>query len=119
CDGRSGSWARGAPTGCARRARPCCRESPDPGRPWSGRVCVSSCAHVTRPWGNLGTQDREHSHLIGREVAVLRRRFSFFALLLVSLCALAQAPYYPDAVWQRKTPAEAGVNAQRLKDAID
>src|SRR6266496_738219 len=52
---------------------------------------------------------------------MLRHRLSLFGLLLVSLCALAQpkAPYYPDAVWQRKTPAEAGVNAQRLKDAID
>jgi len=48
-----------------------------------------------------------------------RRCFSLFGLLLVSFCALAQAPYYPDAVWQRKTPAEAGINAQRLKDAID
>ena len=50
---------------------------------------------------------------------MLRRSFSFLALLLASLCALAQAPYYPDAAWQRKTPAEAGINAQRLKDAID
>ncbi len=52
---------------------------------------------------------------------MLRCRFSFFALLLVPLCALAQpkSPYYPDAVWQRKTPAEAGFNAQRLKDAVD
>ncbi len=49
-----------------------------------------------------------------------RCRSSFLGLLLVPLCALAQpkAPYYPDAVWQRKTPAEAGVNAQRLKDAV-
>src|SRR6202795_4417177 len=52
---------------------------------------------------------------------MLRYRFSLFGLLLVSLCALAQpkAPYYPDAVWQRKAPAEAGVSAQLLKDAID
>jgi hypothetical protein len=50
---------------------------------------------------------------------MLRRTFSFPALLLVSFCAVAQAPYYPDAVWQRKTPAEAGINAQQLKDAID
>ena len=50
---------------------------------------------------------------------MLRYCFSLFGLLLVSFCALAQAPYYPDAVWQRKTPAEAGVNAQRLKDAVD
>ena len=50
---------------------------------------------------------------------MLRYCFSLFGLLLVSFCALAQAPYYPEAVWQRKTPAEAGVNAQRLKDAVD
>src|SRR5438309_3596209 len=52
---------------------------------------------------------------------MLRCRSSFFALLLVPLCALAQpkAPYYPDAVWQRKPPGEAGVNAQGLKDAVD
>src|SRR5258708_10089166 len=56
---------------------------------------------------------------MGNEVAMLRHCFSLFGLLLVSLCALAQAPYYPDAAWQRKTPAEAGINAQRLKDAID
>jgi len=47
-----------------------------------------------------------------------RCRSSFLALLLVPLCALAQAPYYPDAVWQRRTPLEAGIDAQRLKDAI-
>src|SRR5881396_1712328 len=51
---------------------------------------------------------------------MLRCCSSLFALLLVSFCApaLAQAPYYPDAVWQRKTPAEAGIDAQRLKDAV-
>ena len=50
-----------------------------------------------------------------------RCRSSLLALLLVPLCALAQpkTPYYPDAVWQRKTPAEAGVDAQRLKNAVD
>jgi CubicO group peptidase (beta-lactamase class C family) len=29
------------------------------------------------------------------------------------------AVYFPDATWQRKTPAEAGINPQRLKEAID
>ena len=29
------------------------------------------------------------------------------------------AVYYPDAEWQRKTPAEAGINPQLLKAAID
>src|SRR5438552_15807846 len=52
---------------------------------------------------------------------MLRCRSSFFALLLVPLCALAQpnTPYYPGAAWLRKTPGEAGVNAQGLKDAVD
>jgi CubicO group peptidase (beta-lactamase class C family) len=52
---------------------------------------------------------------------MLRRRVNFLALLLVWFCAgaQAQAPYYPDAAWQRKTPGEAGVSAQRLKDAVD
>ena len=27
--------------------------------------------------------------------------------------------YYPDAVWQHKTPAEAGISPSLLKDAID
>src|SRR5437879_12574499 len=51
---------------------------------------------------------------------MLRCRSSFLALLLVPLCALAQpkAPYYPAAAWQRRTPAEAGIDAQRLKDAV-
>ena len=46
---------------------------------------------------------------------MLRYCVSLFGLLLVSFCALAQAPYYPEAVWQRKTPAEAGVNAPRCE----
>jgi CubicO group peptidase (beta-lactamase class C family) len=29
------------------------------------------------------------------------------------------AAYFPDAAWQRKTPAEAGINPQLLKEAID
>ena len=49
---------------------------------------------------------------------MLRCRFSFLALLLVPLCAPAQpkAPYYPDAAWQRRTPAEAFV--KRLLAAL-
>jgi CubicO group peptidase (beta-lactamase class C family) len=46
------------------------------------------------------------------------------SLLLVVACPLAaaaegDAPYYPDGTWQRKTPAESGFNAERLKAAID
>ena len=28
-------------------------------------------------------------------------------------------PYFPDTAWQRRTPAEAGVDPQRLSEAID
>jgi CubicO group peptidase (beta-lactamase class C family) len=42
----------------------------------------------------------------------------FLTGLLFALCASAQT-YYPDAGWQRKAPAEVGIDAQRLKDAID
>jgi CubicO group peptidase (beta-lactamase class C family) len=45
------------------------------------------------------------------------RRFAVLGLL-VSVCASAQT-YYPDATWQRKAPAEVGIDAQRLKEAID
>src|SRR3989442_15059301 len=38
--------------------------------------------------------------------------------LVIALCASAQT-YYPDAAWQRKAPAEVGIDAQRLKEAID
>jgi CubicO group peptidase (beta-lactamase class C family) len=53
-----------------------------------------------------------------------RRGALFALLLLLSVCASSQssnnaAPYYPDAVWQHKSPAEAGINPVRLKDAID
>ena len=44
-------------------------------------------------------------------------------LALLPAFAFAQsraAPvYYPDAAWQHKTPAEAGIDAARLKEAID
>src|SRR6516225_11527710 len=38
---------------------------------------------------------------------------------LVTLPLTAQAQTFPGADWQRKTPAEAGINPQLLKDAID
>jgi CubicO group peptidase (beta-lactamase class C family) len=38
---------------------------------------------------------------------------------LVTLPLAAQAQTFPGADWQRKTPAEAGINPQLLKDAID
>ena len=44
------------------------------------------------------------------------RLLAAFALF-VSLCAHAQ--YYPDATWQRKAPADVGLDAKRLKEAVD
>src|SRR5260370_31625503 len=38
---------------------------------------------------------------------------------LVTLPLTAHAQPFPGADWQRKTPAEAGINPQLLKDAID
>src|SRR5437667_1837831 len=38
---------------------------------------------------------------------------------LVTLPLTAHAQTFPGADWQRKTPAEAGINPQLLKDAID
>jgi CubicO group peptidase (beta-lactamase class C family) len=55
---------------------------------------------------------------------MVRARVALFALLCIAapVGAIAQsaAVYYPDAAtWQHKTPAEAGFDAQRLKEAID
>src|SRR5437867_3962555 len=57
------------------------------------------------------------------ERMVAHRIFLFALLLLLTPAAWPQsgktaAPYYPDAVWQHRTPSEAGVDPQRLRDAI-
>lgn len=64
-----------------------------------------------------------------RGKSMLGRRAVLLLLLLIAspLGALAQtgrtddsaAAYYPDANWQRRTPAEAGIDPQLLKEAID
>ena len=41
-----------------------------------------------------------------------------FLLLLVAVSAWAQ-PYYPGPTWQRKSATEVGLDAQRLKEAVD
>jgi CubicO group peptidase (beta-lactamase class C family) len=46
------------------------------------------------------------------------RRLILVACLLVSPSAWAQ-PYYPDAAWQRKSATEVGLDAPRLKEAVD
>ena len=47
------------------------------------------------------------------------RPLAFVAALVLAPAALAQQPYYPDATWQHKAPAETGLDAAKLKDAID
>jgi len=47
------------------------------------------------------------------------RPFAFVTALFLSAAAFAQQPYFPDAKWQHRTPAEAGMDAAKLKDAID
>ena len=46
---------------------------------------------------------------------------ALLGLLLVAFCAAAAgpAPYYPDRDWQHKAPAEAGIDAAKLKEAVD
>src|SRR3954468_19488503 len=46
------------------------------------------------------------------------RRVVLAVVLLVWFSAWAQ-PYYPDATWQRKSAAEVGLDAQRLREAVD
>ena len=56
---------------------------------------------------------------------MVRRPLSLLVLMLfaVPLEAAAQsgrpAPYYPEATWQHKAPSETGLDAARLKTAID
>jgi len=42
----------------------------------------------------------------------------FVLAAFVSVCAHAQ-PYFPDATWQRKAAAEVGMDAARLKEAVE
>jgi CubicO group peptidase (beta-lactamase class C family) len=56
---------------------------------------------------------------------MIARRAACLLLVIAPLCVSAQSVvntptvYYPDAVWQHKTPAEAGISASLLRDAID
>jgi hypothetical protein len=57
---------------------------------------------------------------MSRQEGAMQIRFR--AILIGALAMLplaAQAQTFPGADWQRRTPAEAGINPQLLKDAID
>src|SRR6476469_5852962 len=55
-----------------------------------------------------------------RQEGAMQVRFKAILIgALVMLPPAAQAQTFPGADWQRRTPAEAGINPQLLKDAID
>jgi hypothetical protein len=55
-----------------------------------------------------------------RQEGAMQVRFRAILIgALVTLPLAAQAQTFPGADWQRKTPADAGINPQLLKDAID
>src|SRR6187549_1677738 len=57
---------------------------------------------------------------MSRQEGAMQIRFKAILIgALVMLPPAAQAQTFPGADWQRKTPAEAGINPQLLKDAID
>ena len=53
------------------------------------------------------------------QVMALARPFAFVTALFLATAVLAQQPYYPDATWEHRAPAEAGFDAAKLKEAID
>jgi CubicO group peptidase (beta-lactamase class C family) len=50
---------------------------------------------------------------------MLRRLFLAAALCVAGFGAAAQQPYFPGASWQHRDAAQAGLDAAKLKDAID
>jgi CubicO group peptidase (beta-lactamase class C family) len=54
-----------------------------------------------------------------REVTMHGRWTTILIGALVALPLVAQAQTFPGTDWQRKTPVEAGINPQLLKDAVD
>jgi len=50
---------------------------------------------------------------------MVRAVFAIFLIAVAQLAGAQGAAYFPDAVWQHKAPAQAGVDAARLKEAID
>ncbi|MGZ5072118.1 MAG: serine hydrolase domain-containing protein [Usitatibacter sp.] len=52
-----------------------------------------------------------------RAAAILAALLLFTAV--ASPQARAAAPYFPGATWEHRTPAEAGIDAARLKDAVE
>src|SRR5260221_620237 len=60
---------------------------------------------------------REPPMALARSFAVLAALLLFPALALAQTRAASE--YFPDATWQHRTPAQSGIDAAKLKDAID
>jgi hypothetical protein len=54
-----------------------------------------------------------------RREGAMQIRFGAIVIAALVMPQAPQAQTFPGADWQRKTPAEAGINPQLLKDAID
>ncbi len=50
---------------------------------------------------------------------MLSRALAVLALVVLPPFAQAAAPHYPDREWEQRSPADAGFDPARLKDAID
>jgi CubicO group peptidase (beta-lactamase class C family) len=50
---------------------------------------------------------------------MLSRALAVLALVVLPPFAQAAGPHYPDREWERRSPADAGLDPARLKDAID
>ena len=90
---------------------------------------MSTRDNLTRPFCAASNfQNSRYSNVEVRRLAIVivRRPAALpllLAIVLAPLLASAQTSttgvYYPGTVWQHRTPAEAGISASLLKDAID
>src|SRR5262245_27130116 len=81
--------------------------------PWS---ITTAKEGATRTWRGLLPCYRS---AMARQEGTMQFRFAAVLMGVLAMPLVAQAQTFPGADWQRKTPAEAGINPQLLKDAID
>src|SRR5687767_3491956 len=92
---------------------PKCRAPPRP----AGSPPLPSGGMLSLPKQNCWEVAMRGRWILGRWI--LGRWTTILIGALVALPLAAQAQTFPGADWQRKTPAEAGINPQLLKDAVD
>ena len=86
-------------------------------------LCLSDEPQLIPPGGKRGHYRREWSICylsLNLEVGVRKAVAALALSLLVVVFTGAESPYYPPAgAWAHKTPAEVGMDAARLGDAIE